>query len=92
MLSHTDKRHCCSGTEAAGVAVLDDFMAADVTFSDARALQEAIAKDVEQRIATAHLRPMPSNVAPSRPQDLQAIPGENYTIVHASMGHFILVY
>ena len=56
--------------------MLDDFMAADATFSDTRALQEAIAKDVEQRIATAHLRPMPSNAAPSRSHSLRPIPGE----------------
>ena len=51
-------------------------MAADETFSSARALQEATAKDVEQRIATAHIRPMLSNVALSRPQVPLATPGK----------------
>ena len=51
-------------------------MAADETFSSARALQDATAKDVEQRIATAHLRPMPGHVGPSRPQGLRLTPGE----------------
>lgn len=62
------------------MAVLDDFMAADETFSSARALQEATAKDVEQRMATAHLQPMRSHVAPSslvtRPHGLRLTPGE----------------
>ena len=68
--------YCYSGAKSACMAVLDDFMAADETFNSARALQEATAKDVEQRIATAHLRPMPSHVAPSRPQAIRPTTGE----------------
>ena len=45
---------------------LHDWMAADETFSSVEALHEAIAKDVEQRIATAHLRAPPSK-APVTP-------------------------
>lgn len=41
-------------------------MAADETFSSVQALQDAIAKDVEQRIATAHMRPPPSKPAAAR--------------------------
>ena len=67
-------------------------MAADATFSDARALQEAIAKDVEQRIATAHLRPMPSVVAPSRPLGLRAIPGEKPHNPAFEHGAFLVVH
>ena len=44
----------------AGVAeehdLLGHFMAADETFTNMTILHEAIAKDVEQRIATMHLR------------------------------------
>lgn len=56
-------------------------MAADETFSSARALQEATAKDVQQRIATAHLRPMPSHAAPARPQAIRTAPGETSTLM-----------
>lgn len=72
--------------------MLDDFMAADVTFSDARALHEATAQDVEQRIATAPLRPMPSNVAPSRPQGLRLIPGEKSHNSAFEHGALLLVH
>ncbi len=41
-------------------------MAADETFSSVQALQDAIAKDVEQRIATAHMRPPPRKPAAAR--------------------------
>ena len=56
--------------------VRDDFMAADETFSSVEALQEAIAKDVEQRIATAHLRLMPSKVTAIQHQGTTGAPGE----------------
>ncbi len=45
---------------------LHSCMAADETFSSVEALQDAIAKDVEQRIATAHMRPPPSKPAAAR--------------------------
>ena len=67
----------CSGAAAACEAGLDDFMAADETFSSVKALQEATAKDVGQRIATAHLRPLPSTGASSRPQGIHPIPGKS---------------
>lgn len=51
-------------------------MAADETFSSVKALQEATAKDVQQRIATAPLRPLPSSAALSRPQCIHPTPGE----------------
>ncbi len=41
-------------------------MAADETFSSVQALQHAIAKDVEQRIATAHMRAPTSKPAAAR--------------------------
>ena len=52
-------------------------MAADETFSSVQALQDAIAKDVEQRIATAHLRPPPSKPAAARGASiLNSAPGD----------------
>lgn len=51
-------------------------MAADETFSNVKALQEATAKDVQQRIATAHLRPVPSSAVLSRPLGIHPTPGE----------------
>ena len=47
---------------------LDDFMAADETFSSVQAFQDALVRDVEQRIATIHLRPLPSKPAAPRGQ------------------------
>ncbi|KAL0020040.1 hypothetical protein WJX77_006948 [Trebouxia sp. C0004] len=48
------------------VEELHNCMAADDTFSSVQALQDAVAKDVEQRIATAHMRPLPSKPAAAR--------------------------
>ena len=60
---------------AGGVQLLNDFMAADDTFTSTAALHEAIAEDVEQRIATLHLRQPPSEPAASRGLSSQLGPG-----------------
>ena len=56
----------CAGSAGSVVEELHNCMAADETFSSVQALQDAIAKDVEQRIATAHMRPPPSKPAAAR--------------------------
>lgn len=56
-------------------------MAADETFSSVKALQEATAKDVQQRIATAHLRPLPSSAALSKPQCIHPTPSMNLHVL-----------
>ena len=66
----------CLGAGDGHAIELDNFMAADETFSSTQALQDAIAEDVEQRIATAHLRAVPSKPATSRPSVVQVAPGK----------------
>ena len=54
------------GSAGSVVEELHNCMAADETFSSVQALQDAVAKDVEQRIATAYMRPPPSKPAAAR--------------------------
>ncbi len=56
----------CAGSAGSVAEELHNCMAADETFSSVQALQDAIAKDVERRIATAHMRPPPSKPAAAR--------------------------
>ena len=67
----------CTGSAGNVVEELHNCMAADETFSSVQALQDAIAKDVEQRIATAHMRPPPSKPAAARGASvLNSFPGD----------------
>jgi len=56
----------CTGSAGSVVEELHNCMAADETFSSVQAFQDAIAKDVEQRIANAHMGPPPSKPAAAR--------------------------
>lgn len=60
LFQRLDRTFGCAGSAGNVVEELDNCMAADETFSSVQALQDAIAKDVEQRIATAHMRLPPS--------------------------------
>ena len=81
--------YVCSGAEPLCVAPLDDFMASDETFSSVKALQEATAKDVQQRIATVHLRPLLSFAGLSRPQGIH--PGKAHCMYESAYAAFALL-
>lgn len=85
VVSHLVERLCqrlnrdagCAGSAGSVVEELHNCMAADETFGSVQALQDAIAKDVEQRIATAHMRPLPSKTAAARGASiLNGAPGD----------------
>ena len=83
MLAETCSRQALVTADIRQAAELDDFMAAKETFSSTTALQQAITKDVEQRIATAHLRPVPSRPASIRLHGSSFAPGaQRPTLAH----------